>query len=144
MAKTTHRGSKSRQQSQIRKARSGAKQRAKAAPRSVGTDFMEVAPSPVISGRAARDDNARRAAVIGCVNGALDANRPGWNSDGHGDSRAMDKDFHYDVHSMPAFLGVVSRCLAPTYTLTIDSTLVQACVSATVANLKFFVFNNTK
>ena len=56
----------------------------------------------------------------------------------------MDKDFHYDVHSMPAFLGVVSRCLAPTYTLTINSTLVNACVSATVTNLKFLIFNNTK
>jgi hypothetical protein len=105
---------------------------------------MDVADTPIVSQRGASDDNARRAAVIKCVNGALDANRPGWNSDGRGDSRTMDKDLHYDVHSMPAFLGVVSRCLAPTYTLTIDSTLVQACVSATVANVKFLVFNNTK
>lgn len=106
--------------------------------------FMQVEPSSLVSARAVPDDSARRAAVVNCVNGALDANRPGWNSDGNGDSRTMDKDFHYDVHSMPAFLGVVSRCLAPTYTLTIDSTLVQSCVSATVANLKFLVFNNTK
>ena len=119
------------------------KQKGKAAPGSDSADLMEAA-QPVVSGRAARDDNARRAAVINCVNGALNANRPGWNDDGHGNSRTMDKDFHYDAHSMPAFLGVVSRCLAPTYTLTIDSTLVNACVSATVANLKFLVFNNTK
>jgi hypothetical protein len=104
--------------------------------------LMEAPPTPVVSRR--RDDNARRATVISCVIGALDANRPDWNSDGHGDSRAMDRDLHYDVHSVPAFLGVVSRCLAPTFTLTIDSTLVQACVSATVANLKFLVFQNTK
>lgn len=140
----TPQGKKSGRKSRAKKARSGVKQRGKAASGSVPTHLMEVAPSPIVSRRAPRVDEARRVAVIDCVNGALDANRPGWNADGHGDSRTMDKDLHYDVHSIPAFLGVVSRCLAPTYTLTINSTLVQACVSATVANLKFLVFNNTR
>jgi hypothetical protein len=142
MAKATQ-GSAGRRR-KVKKARSGAKPRAKAAPSVGRVQPLEVPPSPVLSRRALPDDNARRVAVVNCVNGAMNANRPGWNSDGNGDSRTMDKDFHYDVHSMPAFLGVVSRCLAPTYTLTIDSTLVQACVSATVSNLKFLVFNNTK
>jgi hypothetical protein len=143
MARTT-RGTKSGRKSRTVKAKSGATQKGKAAPGSDLANFMEVEASPIVSRRAPSDDNARRADVINCVNGALDANRPGWNSDGQGDTRAMDKDLHYDVHSIPAFLGVVSRCLAPTYTLTIDSPLVQACVSATVATLKFLVFNNTK
>jgi hypothetical protein len=140
MAKTGQRP-KSGRKTQVKKP-AGAKKR-KVAHGSDSTDLMEVA-QPIVSGRTARDDNARRVTVVNCVNGALNANRPGWNGDGHGGSRAMDKDFHYDVHSMPAFLGVVSRCLAPTYTLTIDSTLVNACVSATVTNLKFLIFNNTK
>jgi hypothetical protein len=144
MAKTTRQGTKSPRKSQAQKSPSRAKQGGKAVPGLFRANIMDVAPSPIVSRRATSDDNARRVAVISCANGAMDANRPGWNGDGHGDGRTMDKDFHYDVHSMPAFLGVISRCLAPTYTLTIDSTLIQACVSATVANLKFLVFNNTK
>ena len=140
----TARRIKSGRKEQKKKALRGAELRREAPPGSVRAEVMEAVPSPVISPRAVPDDNARRVAVVNCVNGALDANRPGWNSDGNGNSRIMGKDFHYDAHSMPAFLGVVSRCLAPTYTLTIDSTLVQACVSATVANLKFLVFNTTK
>jgi hypothetical protein len=143
MAKTI-RGTKSGRKSGAAKVQSGAKQKGKVASGSDLANFMEVEPSPIVSRRAPSDDNARRADVINCVNGALDANRPGWNSDGQGDTRAMDKDLHYDVHSIPAFLGVVSRCLAPTYALTIDSSLVQACVSATVATVKFLVFNKTK
>jgi hypothetical protein len=86
------------------------KQKDKASSDFDSTGLMEVA-QPIVSGRAARDDNARRAAVIKCVNGALNANRPGWNDDGHGNGRAMDKDFHYDVHSMPAFLGAFPAVL---------------------------------
>jgi hypothetical protein len=142
MARTTG-GAKSGR-ARAAKAQSGAKKKGKAAPGSRLADFMEATPSPVVSRPAVGDGNAKRIAVINCVNGAMDANRPGWNSDGQGDKRAMGKDFHYDIHSMPAFLGVVSRCLAPNFTLTIDSILVQACVSATVANLKLLVFNNTK
>ena len=126
-----------------KRGRRGGPQIGKTPRRSVRAKVMQVAPAPVIKPKG-RDDTARRVSVIHCVNGALDANRSGWNSDGRGDSRVMDKDFHYDVHSMPAFLGVVSRCLSPAYTLTIDSTLIQGCVPATVANLKFLVFNNTK
>jgi hypothetical protein len=105
---------------------------------------MEAPPGSIVSRRATSGDNAKRIAVISCVNGAMDANRPGWNDDSHGDSRTMDKDFHYDRHSMPAFLGVVSRCLAPKYKLTIDNKLVEDCVSAMVLDLKLFVLNNTK
>jgi hypothetical protein len=143
MAKTI-RTTKSGRKSTVPKTHPGAKQKRRAASRLAIADFMEVEASPIVSRRAPSGDNAKRADVINCVNGALDANRPGWNNDGHGDNRVMDKDLHYDVHSIPAFLGVVSRCLAPTWKLTIGSPLVQACVSTTVANLKFLVFNNTK
>jgi len=73
----------------------------------------------------------------------LDANQPGWNSDGNGDNRKMGADFGYTSQSMPAFLGVVAHCLAPTYTVAINKMSMDDCVSATVAGLKLLIFKNT-
>jgi hypothetical protein len=125
-----------------RTAATGKKAKKKAAVMPLGrASVMEVEPSAALTKPAL--GGGKQAAVIGCVNGALDTNRPGWNADGSGNGRTMDKDLHYDVHSVPAFLGVVSRCLSPTYTLTIDTPLVQSCVSATVATVKQLVFKKT-
>jgi hypothetical protein len=141
MAQTRRPATKSKRKSRVKKARSVVRRKRTIASSSL---ILEAEPSPVVLRRPARGEDAKRVAVINCVNGALDANRPGWNRDGRGNGRTMDKDFHYDVHGMPAFLGVVSRCLAPTYALTIDSTLVQACVPATVTTMKFLVNNNAR
>ena len=138
----TSRATKSKRGSRKKKTRSHVKQRRKATPSSDRVEVAAVAPAPAVL-RPDANKNQRLIAVIDCVNRVLDTNRHGWNEDGHGDTRTMDKDFHYDENSMPAFLGAVSDCLAPKYTFTFDS-IVRTCVSSNVALLKFHVFMNTK
>lgn len=100
------------------------------------------APRLVPPQPAAADPTAKRGAVIRCVNSAMDANQPGWNSDGNGNNRTMSS-FGYTANSMPAFLGVVANCLAPTYTVAVDKMSMDDCVSATVDGLKLLIFKNT-
>lgn len=101
-----------------------------------------VAPISVVSTSGAPDPNAKRTAVIHCVNAAMDANQPGWNSDDNGNSRTMSY-FGYNTNSMPAFLGVVAHCLAPAYTVAIAKMSMDDCVSATVSKLKSLINKNT-
>jgi len=77
------------------------------------------------------------------VNSILDANVGGWNSDGRGDTRKMGADLGYNTKSMPAFLGAVAQCLQSRYKLAIDQMSMTACISATVAELKYLVLQNT-
>ena len=100
------------------------------------------APCLVAAQPAAADPTAKRSAVIRCVNSAMDANQPGWNSDGNGNNRTMSS-FGYTANSMLAFLGVVANCLTPTYTVAVDKMSMDDCVSATVDGLKLLIFKNT-
>src|ERR1700722_620249 len=70
-------------------------------------------------------------AVVGCVNGVLDANNAPWHE---GD--VMGADLGYTTTTMPIFLSQVKACLVPKhYTLTPPAiaALVGPCLAATVA-----------
>ena len=85
--------------------------------------------------------DAKRAAVISCVNSFMDQNRPGWNADLHGDSRKMAQDYHFPPQSMPVVLGAIRDCLRTKhFTFTITNDLVQTCSAGTLADMKYAIY----
>jgi hypothetical protein len=87
---------------------------------------------------------AKRAAVVNCVNSFMDQNRPGWNADLHGDSRKMGQDYHFPPQSMPVVLGAIRDCLRTKhFTFTITNDLVQTCSAGTLADMKYAIYQVT-
>lgn len=88
--------------------------------------------------------DAKRAAVVACVNAFMDQNRPGWNADLQGDGRKMAQDYHFPQQSIPPMLNAIRDCLiAKHYTFTITNDLVQKCAAGTLGDLKFEVYSAT-
>jgi hypothetical protein len=84
---------------------------------------------------------AKRAAVISCVNSFMDQNRAAWNADLHGDSRKMAQDYHFPTQSMPVVLGAIRDCMRTKhFTFTITNDLVQTCAAGTLADMKYAIY----
>jgi len=114
MAKARKRKTKFRKKTATGKKSTSKKKSAskKKAVRTKSTRTAEAAPPRAAQPKPQADDiDAKRAAVIECVKGAMGTNFPGWNDDGRGLSRAMDTDFQANVNSMQALLDVVRDCL---------------------------------
>jgi|SRR5262245_8879164 len=140
MAKARKRKTKVRKKTATRKKSASKKKSAakkKVARRKSTRTAEAAAPAAQPKPKPQADDiDAKRTAVIECVNGAMDTNFKGWNDDGRGLGKNMETDLRADVNSMQGLLDVVRGCLKPDFVLdTNDDTYVRACVTSTVSQV---------
>lgn len=97
-------------------------------------------PAPGTAALRARVVDPKLTAVVGCVNGELNATRATWHE---GD--VMGADLGFTNITMPIFLSQVKTCLAPNYTLTpaAIAALVGPCLAATVAAARLLINGKT-